>query len=160
MTTPGGASSLWMKVPVALRAIIAGFLVAAVAANVWLLLFRNLDVRLAAVVEAIFLALFLWWASGAGPPRGAQASRAQAFRRVSLTSSQWLWGLIAALFFAATVHAAIVLLFRFVPFPVAAFRQGYDLSFIPSQPLRWVAVIVSAASAGICEEIGFRGFMQ
>src|SRR5579864_7479641 len=160
MTTPGGASSLWRKVPVALRAIIAGFLIAAVAANVWLLLLRNLDVRLAAVVEAIFLALFLWWASGAGPPRGAQAGRAQAFRRVSLTSSQWLWGLIAALFFAATVHAAIVLLFRFVHFPVAAFRQGYDLSFIPSQPLRWVAVIVSAASAGICEEIGFRGFMQ
>jgi membrane protease YdiL (CAAX protease family) len=58
------------------------------------------------------------------------------------------------------VHAAVVLLFRFVPYPAAAFHRGYDLSFIPSLPLRWVAVILSAASAAICEETGFRGFMQ
>ena len=52
------------------------------------------------------------------------------------------------------------MLFRFTSYPAAAFRHGYDLSFIPSQPLRWVAVVVSATSAGICEETGFRGFMQ
>jgi hypothetical protein len=43
---------------------------------------------------------------------------------------------------------------------MAAFRQGYDFSFIPSLPLRWIAVVVSATSAGICEETGFRGYMQ
>ena len=69
-------------------------------------------------------------------------------------------GPIAALSFAATIHAAIVLLFRIVPFPIAAFRQGYDLSFIPSLPMKWIAVVVSATSAGICEETGFRGYMQ
>ncbi len=69
-------------------------------------------------------------------------------------------GIVAAFFFAATVHAAIVLLFRLVPFPTAEFRRGYDFSFIPSLPLRWLAVVFSAASAGICEETGFRGYMQ
>jgi membrane protease YdiL (CAAX protease family) len=64
------------------------------------------------------------------------------------------------LFFAVTVHASIVLLFRFVPFPVATFRNGYDLSFIHSQFLKWAAILMSAFSAGICEEIGFRGYMQ
>jgi membrane protease YdiL (CAAX protease family) len=64
------------------------------------------------------------------------------------------------LFFAVTVHASIVLLFRFVPFPVATFRSGYDLSFIHSQFLKWAAILISAISAGICEEIGFRGYMQ
>jgi membrane protease YdiL (CAAX protease family) len=73
---------------------------------------------------------------------------------------QWVWGLVAAIFFAATIHAAMVLLFRLVPFPVAAFRQGYEFSFIPSLPLKWLAVVVSATSAGICEETGFRGYMQ
>jgi membrane protease YdiL (CAAX protease family) len=146
--------------PITLRAIITGFLIAAVAGNVWLLLLLNLSVQLAAVIEAIFLALFVWWARGGGPPRAAQAARARAFRFVTLTSRQWLWGLIAAFFFAATVHASIVLLFRLMPFPAATFRHGYDLSFIPSQLLRWVAVVVSAASSGICEETGFRGFMQ
>jgi membrane protease YdiL (CAAX protease family) len=51
-------------------------------------------------------------------------------------------------------------LFRLVPFPAELFRRGYDLSFIPSLPLKWLAVVVAAASAGICEETGFRGYMQ
>jgi membrane protease YdiL (CAAX protease family) len=158
MTSPG--RNLWAELPITLRAIFAGFLIAAAAANVWLLLLLSLGVQLAAIVEAIFLALFLWWARGGGPPSAARAARAKAFRQDKLTSKQWLWGLIAAFFFAAIVHASIVLLFRFMSYPAAAFRHGYDLSFIPSQLLRWVAVVVSAASAGICEEIGFRGFMQ
>jgi membrane protease YdiL (CAAX protease family) len=158
MTTPG--RNLWMRLPITLRAILVGFLIAAVAANVWLLLLLNLAVQLAAVSEAIFLAFFLWWAHGGGPPSASRVARAKAFRHDKLASRQWLWGLVAAVFFAATVHASIVLLFRVVYYPAAAFRHGYDLSFIPSQPLRWVAVVVSAASAGVCEEIGFRGFMQ
>ncbi len=160
MTMPERAPSLWTRLPIAVRAIITGILIFAPAANVWPLLLRNLGVPLAAVLEALFLVLFLWWASGGGPPRAAQTARANAFRRGRLTSRQWLSGLIAAFFFAATVHASIVLLFRFMAFPAAAFRHGYDLSFIPSQSLKWVAVMVSAASAGICEETGFRGFMQ
>jgi membrane protease YdiL (CAAX protease family) len=88
------------------------------------------------------------------------AARATAFRRGRLSPAQWFWAVIAALFFAATIHASIVLLFRFVSFPMAAFRHGYDISFIPSQTLRWLAVVVSATSAGICEETGFRGYMQ
>jgi membrane protease YdiL (CAAX protease family) len=83
-----------------------------------------------------------------------------AFRRGALSPAQWFWGIVGALSFAATIHAAIVLLFRFVPFPTEAFRHGYDFSFIPSLPLRWIAVVVSAMSAGICEETGFRGYMQ
>ena len=71
-----------------------------------------------------------------------------------------LGGLVAAFSFAATVHAAIVLLFRLVPFPAAVFRHGYDISFIPSLALKWLAVLLSAASAAICEETGFRGYMQ
>ena len=148
------------KLPITLRAILAGFLIAAATANVWLLLLLNLGVQLAIVVEAIFLPFFLWWACGGGPPSATHEARAKAFRRVKLTSKQWSWGLTGALFFAVTVHASIVLLFRFVSYPAAAFRHGYDLSFIPSMNLRWIVVVVSAASAAICEEIGFRGFMQ
>jgi membrane protease YdiL (CAAX protease family) len=152
--------SIWTRLPIWLRAIVVGLLTAATSANVWLLLLLNLRVRLAAVLEVLFLALFLWWAHGGGPPRAAQVFRRNAFRRSQLTSRQWAWGLIAALGFAAIVHASIVLLFRVVAYPEVAFRHGYDLSFIPSHPLRWVVVIVSAASAAICEETGFRGFMQ
>ena len=160
MTTQDRALNPWTKLPISLRAIISGLLIALAAANVWPLLLLNLGVPLAAFAEAIFLALYLWWAGGGGPPRTTQAARATAFRRGRLSPTQWSWGLIAALFFAATIHASIVLLFRFVPFPMAAFRHGYDFSFIAALPLRWLAVVVSAISAGICEETGFRGYMQ
>ena len=160
MTTQDRALNPWTKLPISLRAIISGLLIALAAANVWPLLLLNLGVPLAAFAEAIFLALYLWWAGGGGPPRTTQAARAMAFRRGRLSPTQWSWGLSAALFFAATIHASIVLLFRFVPFPMAAFRHGYDFSFIAALPLRWLAVVVSAISAGICEETGFRGYMQ
>ena len=94
------------------------------------------------------------------PARTTQTARATAFRRFRLSPTQWFWGAIAAFFFAATVHVSIVLLFRSVPFPTTVFRHGYDLSFIPTLRLKWLAVVVSATSAGICEETGFRGYMQ
>jgi membrane protease YdiL (CAAX protease family) len=160
MTTKGSLARLWSKLPVSLRAIVSGLLVGMLAANVWLILLLHLNVLLAALTEVAFLTVYLWWVAGNGSPRSTQASRADAFRRGKLTSQQWRWGIPAAICFAATVHAAVFLLFRLVPFPEAAFRQGYDLSFIPTLPLKWLAVVLSATSAGVCEEVGFRGYMQ
>jgi len=154
------APSRWAKLPISLRAIISSLFLTLAAINVWPLLLLRFGVLLAALAETIFLGLFLWWTGGGGPPRSTEAARAKAFRRGKLSFKQWSWGLAAAFFFAATIHASIVLLFRLVPFPMAAFRHGYDVSFIPSQPMRWLAVVVSALSAGICEETGFRGYMQ
>src|SRR5271157_2744181 len=154
------APSRWAKLPISLRAVISGLLLTIAAINIWPLLLFNLGVPLAVLAEAIFLGVFLWWTAGGGPPRSTEGARAKAFRRGKLSFKQWLWGLAAAFFFATTIHASIVLLFRLVPFPMAAFRHGYDISFIPSQAMRWLAVVVSAVSAGICEETGFRGYMQ
>ncbi len=160
MTTQVRASSVWAKLPVALQAIIQGLLIALPAANVWLLLVVKFGVPFGTIAEAIFLAGYVWWAGGGGPPRTTQTARATYFRRGRLSATQWFWGMVAAIFFAVTVHASIVWLFRLVPFPMAEFRQGYDFSPIPTLALRWLAVVVSAISAGICEETGFRGYMQ
>ena len=142
------------------RAVIGGILIALIPANVWPPLLLSLGVPRAATIEVVFLGLYVWWARGGGPPERTRAARGVAFRRGALSPAQWFWGVIAAFSFAVTVHAAIVLLFRFAPFPIEAFRHGYDFSFIPSPPYRWIAVVVSATSAGICEETGFRGYMQ
>ena len=152
--------SFWSKLPVPLRSILSGLLIALVAANVWPILLLSLSVPLAALVESVLLGLYLWWVSGGGPPRRTRDSRQNASRCGPLSREQWLWGIIGAIFFAVAVHASIVLLFRCVEFPLAAFRRGYDLSFVPTLPLKWLAVIVSAVSAGVCEETGFRGYMQ
>jgi membrane protease YdiL (CAAX protease family) len=140
--------------------ILYGLLVGMIAANVWTIFLRRLSTPLAAVAELLFLGVYVWWAAGGGPPRAWAVARANAFRNTGLTPTQWGWGLLGAVFFALTVHAAIVLLFRFMPYPMAQFRRGYDISFIPTVPLRWLACIISALSAGTCEETGFRGYMQ
>ena len=160
MTAQENRASLWATLPVSLRAIVAGIVIALIPASVWPLLLLSVGVPVAASVEVVFLGLYIWWASGGGPPYRTRAARGRAFRSARLSAAQCFWGVIGALFFAATIHAAIVLLFRFVPFPAAAFRRGYDLSFIPSLPMRWLAVVVSATSAAVCEETGFRGYMQ
>jgi membrane protease YdiL (CAAX protease family) len=141
------------------RAIVSGLAVGLIAANVWPVLLAAAG-PLAGVAEPLFLVLYLWWASGHGPPASAAQARRRAFRGVRLSPAAWLWGLIAAVTFAASVHAAMVVLFRLIPFPAAQFRQGYDFSSIPGRVLPWIAVVISAASAGICEETGFRGYMQ
>ena len=146
--------------PVLRRAVTFGVLIALIPANVWLMLLTTLGVPVAACAEAVFLAVFVWWARGGGPPRTLRDRRRTLFRGIPRGATAWTWSLVAAVSFAATVHAAIALLFRLVPFPAATFHQGYDISFIPTRGLQWVAVVASAASAGICEEIGFRGYMQ
>jgi membrane protease YdiL (CAAX protease family) len=148
------------RVPVIVRAVVVGLVIGLVAANVWPLLLLKLGMPVAAAAEAFFLALYVWWAAGGGPPKAWRAARAENFRVRRLSTQDWVWGLIAALFFAATVHAAMVVLFRLVPFPAEAFHHGYDFSMIPDARMQWLAVIVSAASAGICEETGFRGYVQ
>jgi membrane protease YdiL (CAAX protease family) len=151
---------VWARIPVTPRAIVVGVVVGMTAANVWPLLLVKVGMPLAACVEAIFLVAYMWWAGGGGPPRSLKAVRADSFRVRTLSATEWKWGLAAAVLFAVTVHAAIVVLFRLVPFPAQAFHVGYDFSSVPGVPLRWFAVVVSAASAGICEETGFRGYMQ
>jgi len=154
------SQDLWHRALIVFRAVIVGLLVGMIAANIWPLLLVSLGMPVAAGAEIVFLALYVWWASGGGPPKSLRAVRAENFRVRPLSAVQWIWGIVAAVSFAATVHAAIVLLFRIVPFPAAAFHQGYDFSFIPSRQMQWLACIVSALSAGICEETGFRGYMQ
>lgn len=160
MPETANPASSWARVALSLRAVILGIVVGMVAANVWPVLLLKLGAPVAAVIELLFLAVYIFWVSGGGPPRKWQAIRAECFRVRSLSLRDWLWGLAAALGFAVTIHASIVLLFRFVPYPAEAFHRGYDFSFTPSHSLQWLACVISAVSAGVCEETGFRGYMQ
>ncbi|HTX77963.1 MAG TPA: type II CAAX endopeptidase family protein [Terracidiphilus sp.] len=143
-----------------LGAILLGIVIGMTAANVWPVLLLSLGAPAAAAIELVFLAAYIYWVAGGGSPRKWRAFRADCFRARALAPRDWLWGLMAAISFAATIHASIVLLFRFVPYPAEAFHRGYDFSFIPSRSLQWLACVFSAISAAVCEETGFRGYMQ
>ena len=150
---------LLRRLPVSLAAVAGGIVVGLAAANVWPLLLIKLGAAPATVAEILFLAAYFWWFTGVGPGPW-KAQRRDLGRGRRLRPGELVWGLVAAFAFAATIHAAIVVLFRITAFPAAAFHTGYDFSFIPTLPLQWLACIVSALSAGVCEEMGFRGYMQ
>ena len=147
------------RTPVALRAIATGLLVGLPAANVWPLLLGTLGMPRAAGVEALLLGLYIWWARGNGYPASWRAVRRTSFRKVTLSRGQWPWAIMGAIALATTIHAAIVVLFRLVPFPVEQFREGYHFA-VQGLDMKWLAIVMSAASAGICEETGFRGYIQ
>lgn len=148
------------RFPVVVSAVVRGLLVGLVGANVWGAFLLTLGIPGAMLAEPPFLVLYIWWVSGGGVPASSRESRRTAFRARALSRTQWCWAVVAALSFAICVHAALVLLFRLIPFPVEAFRRGYGLAPGTSLPLRWLAIVIAAASAGICEETGFRGYMQ
>ena len=123
MTTTNRTTNLWTRLPIMLRAIVVGFIVASCCKCVAVTA-PKVGVKLAVVFEGLFLTVFLWWAHGEGPPRATEAFRAKAFRRCRLTTRQWLWGLIAALFFCGhSSYIPIVLLFR-LPTPIPLRRSG------------------------------------
>jgi membrane protease YdiL (CAAX protease family) len=150
---------VWNRIPLSVRAVVGGVLVALVAANAWPLLLSALGAPVATVTELGFLGAYVWWFAGVAPgPWRAQRREFGRLRR--LGRADWTWGILAAAAFAASVHAAIIVLFRLTPFPAAAFHAGYDLSAVPTLPMKWLVCVVSALSAGVCEEMGFRGYLQ
>ncbi len=165
-TTFAPSPSLWGRLPLVVRAVVSGLLVCLPAANliaVLAILVRMSSlqrIELFAALEAAFLLVYLWWTRGGGAPRSTKRARALSSRSGRFSARQWRWALAAGIAFAIVVHAALVVAFRLVPFPAAAFHQGYDFSMIPSLPLKALAVVLAAASAAITEETGFRGYMQ
>jgi membrane protease YdiL (CAAX protease family) len=66
--------------------------------------------------------------------------------------------LLAAIFFVVVSQSSLIVTFRLVEFPTEIFTI-YNVEGIPLW-LAWMFVIMAALVAGICEETGFRGYMQ
>jgi membrane protease YdiL (CAAX protease family) len=66
---------------------------------------------------------------------------------------------VAALLFVVVVQSAFVVTFRLIEYPAARFTEEYAFDALPLG-LAWVAILMSSSVAGICEETGFRGYMQ
>jgi membrane protease YdiL (CAAX protease family) len=76
-----------------------------------------------------------------------------------MSAAVWKWGLAAAMLIVVIWQSGMVLTFRIVEFPAEAFTAGYNLEARPLW-LAWLMVIMSSLVAGICEETGYRGYMQ
>jgi membrane protease YdiL (CAAX protease family) len=152
-------SGFWRRVPVAIRAIVTGLLVAEIGIMTWVASLMLIPGIWPLVVMGGALCAFCVYLSGSGWPKATREARRARFRAWRLPRAVWAWGLAAAMLWVVVAQASFVLIFRVVEFPAELFDQGFGLEGIPPW-IAWMFIVMSALVAGICEEVGFRGYMQ
>jgi membrane protease YdiL (CAAX protease family) len=111
------------------------------------------------VVMGGALCAFCVYLSGSGWPKATRWARRERFRALRLPRAVWAWGLAAAMLCVVVAQSSFVVTFRLVEFPAELFDQGFGLDDIPPW-IAWMFLVMSALVAGICEEVGFRGYIQ
>ena len=148
------------RIPPVLRAVVIGVVVTLAGSLPWSALVV-LNIRYgaflpwASVVMVVYLAGFLAYLNGWGPPRSTAATRRRRLRARGLPRVMWRWALVAGGTANAALAAGFIVVSRLgwihrarTPFPVAP----------PWTVAAWL--LTGAAVAGIAEECGFRGYMQ
>ena len=150
---------LWMKIPLVVRSILLGFGVSSLGIGIWVFLVTNIPPPWSAVAMGIVLILFWMYFSGRWNPVNTQAYRRFCFRRTKLEKPVWIWGMVAALSLILLLHWGFVLTFRIHEFQPEVFKTAVYLNDFPTWQA-WSIIIMASLVAGICEEIGFRAYMQ
>ena len=149
----------WMKVPLVVRSILSGFGVSSLGVGIWILLVTNMPVHWSVVVMGTILILYWIYFSGKWNPSNTKAFRRFCMRQMNLKRSVWIWGLVGAFFLFLFLTSGLVFTFRIVEFQPEIFKTARYLNDLPVWSA-WSVIIMASLVAGICEEIGFRGYMQ
>lgn len=162
ITTPKSNSPLmkfWMNFPVWLRAILTGILVNTVGVGIWVLIATFIPAPWSVPVMGIILIIYWMYFSGKWKPSSTHEFRKFCFRKTSLKKIVIIPGALGALFLFIFLNAGMVLTFRIKEFHPEVFKTATYLDAAPV-PVAWIFLIMASMVAGICEETGFRGYMQ
>jgi membrane protease YdiL (CAAX protease family) len=153
-------STFFRPLAILASSLLCGLLVAESGITVWTIDFTHLRAPFAAGLMAGFLWVYWKFFSGSWPASKAGSFRKTRFRSLRLLTGAWRRSLLAGLCIVVTLEMGLALTFRLIPFPETDFKSQYKL--LDSLPgwQAWVLVVVSSLVAGICEETGFRGYMQ
>lgn len=156
----GAIRRIWNRVPLLIRAILTGLLVSTLGVFTWSVIGLSLPMPWSFILMLILLSVYVFYFSGKSKPLRTKSIRAQNFRRTALPRQIWILSLLAAACLVLIEQAGLVVTFRFMEFPADQFSSEY--SFIENIPTwaAWLAIIMISLVAGICEETGFRGYMQ
>jgi len=149
----------WLKVPLVIRSILIGFGVSSLGVGIWVLLGTNIPTPWVVVPMGVILILYWMYFSGKWNPVNTQVFRRFCMRQINLKRPVWIWGMLAAFLLFILWHAGWILTFRFVEFQPEIFKTASYLNDLPAWAA-WLIIIMASLVAGICEEIGFRGYMQ
>lgn len=154
--------SLWWRLPVIVRAVLTGVVVAAAGTIPWAALVSAnakhwSTVPWAVPPAALYLWLFWQYVRGAGWPRSTAEARRTNCRANRLSEDVWRMAL-----FAGVLGLAAVVLLQRVMNRLVALPQQRDADFLSQFPfvtvLLWV--LMGSVVAGVVEEVSFRGYMQ
>ena len=149
----------WMKVPLIVRSVLLGFSVSSLGVGIWMLLAMNIPVPWSIVGMGTILILFWMYFSGKWSPSNTQAFRRFCIRQTKLRRSVWIWGLMAAFSVIISLHWGFTLTFRIYEFQPEIFKTAAYLNDYPAW-MSWSIIIMASLVAGICEEVGYRGYLQ
>ena len=153
---------MWPRVPVVIRAVLAGLVVMAAGQFPWsILIVVNLrhdphSPPWAVPMMALYLTLYWRYLNGWGWPRRNARMRRDRLRARGLPGSVWLSAMASGVLAVATAVMLQNAYSRLVPFPAATLT---DTSRYPWSTVLLV-LIMGGTVAGIAEEAGFRGYMQ
>jgi len=149
----------WMKVPLVVRSILSGFGVTSLGVGIWVLLVTYIPVTWSVVTMGTILILYWIYFSGRWKPSNTQAFRRFRMRQIKLKRPVWIWGLVAAFCIILLLNSGWILTFRIYEFQPEIFKTAGYLNDIPAWKA-WSVILMASLVAGICEEIGYRGYMQ
>jgi len=154
-----GLAKVWQRTPVLIKAILLILLVGMVGANG--ISFFLLVLPAPLVPFALIGFLFLYWKffSGSWGPNKTAEVRKKYFRADRLSPALWKWSLLLAALFVLVVQSSFVVTFRLIQFPAERFAQGFGFESLPLWAA-WSFILIASLSAGLTEEVGFRGYGQ
>jgi membrane protease YdiL (CAAX protease family) len=116
------------------------------------------DLPWAAIATAVFLAAYLWWLNGGGPPRSWREARRYNLRLWRLTpqvrTSAGIWSAAGMLALLGGLTGVRLL------FEAVGPSAPPDLSPYPTTAFRFSVLIMGAVVSGVVEEAAFRGYLQ
>ena len=150
----------WNKIPLVFRAIILGFIISTIGVISWGLLATFIPMPWSFILMMALLWVYVKYFSGSWNPENTKLLRKQNFRKSKLSLNAWLLSIVGVILIVLIEQSGLIVTFRLMEFPAERFSQEY--SFLENVPAwaAWMVVIMISAVAGICEEIGFRGYMQ
>lgn len=143
-----------------LKPVFLGFVISTIGVISWSLIGSYVPINWAFPIMLGALWAYLKFYSGSWGRISTKGYRKENFRRTKMSKRTWMLALIAALLIIVIEQSGLAVTFRFMEFPAARFASEY--SFLDAAPpwAAWLVIIMISLVAGICEETGFRGYMQ
>ena len=153
---------IWSRIPIILRALVTGTLVALGGILPWstfvgLNLKYLVTIPWAVVPTGLWLWLYWRWLRGDGWPASTSAARREMLRGSAPSGDSFGLALFAGMIGFAALMPFTMLLTRMV-----TLNQAKPITLPPDMPMAtgFVLLIMASIVAGVAEEAGFRGYLQ